>query len=124
MGLQEVEIRGFRSLKHVTWRPEKLNIVIGPNGSGKSNLLRAIALLQEGATGGLPDQVLRQGGIAPLLWDGESPELSWRIKTNPVKLGHSKATGALAYILVLKRLGATSSYRVEIEELAECPQVE
>lgn len=124
MGLQEVEIRGFRSLKHVTWRPEKLNIVIGPNGSGKSNFLRAIAMLQQGATGGLPNQVLRQGGIGPLLWDGESSELSWRIKTDPVTPGLNTVKSALTYELVLRRLGATSSYRVEMEQLASYAKVE
>jgi predicted ATPase len=124
MGLQKLQIRGFRSLKDLTWEPGKLNVVIGPNGSGKSNLLRAIALLQQSATGELPNAVLRQGGIAPLLWDGAVTEMSWKIKTDPVTPGRDSARNALTYELVLRRLGETSAYRVEQERLANYYRVE
>lgn len=124
MGLQRLHIRGFRSLKDVAWQPGKLNVVIGPNGSGKSNLLRAIAMLQQSATGELSDQILRQGGIAPLLWDGAVSELTWNIKTDPVAAGQDSVRNALTYELSLRRLGQTSSYRIEREQLANYYRVE
>src|SRR5688500_19002390 len=70
MKLQKLRVSGFRSLRDVAWEPGNLNVIIGPNGSGKSNLLRALTMLQESARGTLSASVLRQGGIAPLLWDG------------------------------------------------------
>ena len=77
MGIQELSIKGFRSLRDVTWRPGKLNVVIGPNGSGKSNLLTALELLRSAARGELAETILRMGGLAPLLWDGQAQELAW-----------------------------------------------
>jgi predicted ATPase len=72
MSIRRLIVEGFRSLRDVTWEPGKLNVVIGPNGSGKSNLLRALALLQKSASGELSQEVLRLGGIAPRLWDGQA----------------------------------------------------
>jgi len=124
MGIQKLEVKGFRSLRDVDWQPGQLNVVIGPNCSGKSNLLRTLALLQEAASGGLPQAVLRQGGIAPLLWDGSVNELVWTVKTDPVVYGHDKMRDALTYNLCLRQLGATSAYRVERELLANYYRVE
>jgi hypothetical protein len=47
------------------------------------HLLRALALLQRSARGELPADILDQGGIAPLLWDGQAKELAWAVKTDP-----------------------------------------
>lgn len=120
MSIQKLQIKGFRSLRDVTWEPGKLNVVIGPNGSGKSNLLRALGLLQQGANGEMPQAVLRQGGIAPLLWDGTATEVSWVLRTEPVGAGHAPIT----YELRLRQLGVTSAYRVEHELLADYRLVE
>jgi len=117
MGIQKLHIKGFRSLRDVEWEPGNLNIVIGPNCSGKSNLLRALALVQESASGGLPQAVLRQGGIGPLLWDASVTELSWRVRTDPVGSGHDKIRDALTYSVSLRQLGKTSAYRVDQELL-------
>lgn len=124
MGIQKLQIKGFRSLKNVTWEPGRLNVLIGPNGSGKSNLLRALALLQEGASGGLPEAVLKQGGIAPLLWDGSVTELAWILKTDPVEHGHDTTRDALTYDILLRQLGKTSAYRIEQELLANYYRME
>ncbi len=124
MGIQRLQVKGFRSLKDVRWEPSRLNVIIGPNGSGKSNLLWALALLQQGATGEMPQAVLRQGGIAPLLWDGKVTELSWIVKTDPVLPGYTSTLDALTYELRLRQLGATSAYRIEHELLANYYRVE
>jgi len=104
--IQRLQIKGFRSLRDVSWEPGRLNVLIGPNGSGKSNLLRALRLLQQSAQGELAEAILRQGGIGSLLWDGQEQELSWSVKADP-----------LTYELRLRQLGATSAYRVEYELL-------
>jgi predicted ATPase len=70
MKIIELEIEGFRSFKHVVWRPGDLNIVIGPNASGKSNLLRFFEMLSASAKGKLGDYVQNAGGMAALAWDG------------------------------------------------------
>ncbi|AUX46271.1 uncharacterized protein SOCE26_077760 [Sorangium cellulosum] len=118
MGIQKLSIAGFRSLRDVTWQPGRLNVVIGPNGSGKSNLLRALALLQKSAFGELPQEILRWGGIAPLLWDGAVQEISWTVRTDPLGRGRNSVTEALTYELRLRQLGGTSAYRIEHEQLA------
>jgi predicted ATPase len=109
MGIQELEIKGFRSLRHVLWRPGKLNVLIGPNGSGKSNLLQVLGLLKASMSGGLPREILDQGGIVPLLWDSREREIYWRLVTlqNPPD----------TYELTLRQIGSTSSYRIEEERL-------
>ncbi len=112
--IQRLQIKGFRSLRDVSWEPGRLNVLIGPNGSGKSNLLRALRLLQQSAQGGLAEAILRQGGIGSLLWDGQAQELSWFIRTDPVS---SVFGEAMSYELRLRQLGATSAYRVEYERL-------
>ncbi len=120
VSIRKVKIEGFRSLREVTWEPGKLNVVIGPNGSGKSNLLRALALLQKAGTGDLPQEIIRLGGIAPLLWDGQAKEIAWTVDTDAVNTPHVPAGTRLIYELRLRQLGASSVYRVEREQLSEC----
>ncbi|MEI7849213.1 MAG: AAA family ATPase, partial [Chloroflexota bacterium] len=72
MKILDLQIQGFRSLKEVSWKPGDLNLIIGPNGSGKSNLLKALEMLSISAHGGLNDQVLREGGMGSLVWDGQA----------------------------------------------------
>jgi len=107
MGIQEIKVEGFRSLRDVHWTPGQLNVVIGENGSGKSNLLYALQLLQDSAVGRLSTEILDQGGIGQILWDSrEGGELSWAVRTEDLR-----------YELALRRIGTTSSYRIEHELL-------
>jgi len=118
VSIQELSIKGFRSLRDVSWKPGKLNVVIGPNGSGKSNLMRALELLRFGALGELPREILRMGGIAPLLWDGQAQEISWKVRLDPLRPELDPRKGALTYELSLRQIGTTSSYRIAKEQLA------
>jgi predicted ATPase len=115
MGIQELEIRGFRSLRHVRWTPGRLNVLIGPNGSGKSNLLQALEFLNKVAENKLSEEVLRQGGIVPLLWDGKVQEISWQLKAAPqsANLRHIESI----YQLELRQLGSGSAFRIQRESL-------
>jgi predicted ATPase len=107
MSIQRVQIKGFRSLKDVTWTPGKLNVLIGPNASGKSNLLRALELLQQAAKSeALRESVIRQGGMAPLLWDGRAPAIEWKVDSSV--LADESTSYAFGYELSLSRVGASA----------------
>lgn len=41
VGILEIRVAGFCSLKEVVLRPGRLILLIGPNGSGPSSLLQA-----------------------------------------------------------------------------------
>lgn len=106
MGIESLEIKGFRSLRNVRWEPGRLNVLIGPNGSGKSNLLDACMLLQEAVLGQLEEGIIRRGGLAPLLWD-QREGTSWELTDD-----------ALIYGLTLQRLGQTGMFRIAGEQLS------
>jgi predicted ATPase len=111
MGIDKLEIKGFRSLRDVRWEPGRLNVLIGPNGSGKSNLLDACALLEEAAQGKLSEGLNRRGGLAPLLWDQREQSLSWHLQTTQLdKEKHS-------YSLALQQIGTTSNFNISREYL-------
>lgn len=71
MKIIKLVVDGFRSLKSQTWCPGDLNVLIGPNASGKSNLLRVLETLSVAARGGLGRYVQQEGGMDPILWDGQ-----------------------------------------------------
>ena len=74
-------------------------------------------MLQHAASGKLPEEVLSQGGIAPLLWDGQVDQVSWLLKTDPVSADRDRTREALTYTLRLRQLGGSSAFRVEDELL-------
>jgi predicted ATPase len=104
MYLEEIQIEGFRSLKSVTWKPGRLNVLIGPNGGGKSNLLRALDLLRVAATGGLRETILRMGGMVPLVWDGEARSIRFEVEY------HSEPVFPGKYIFQIDRLGNSGDF--------------
>ena len=53
MAIEQIQIRGFRSIRDLTLPLQQLNVVSGPNGCGKSNLYKAVRLLHEAASGRL-----------------------------------------------------------------------
>lgn len=124
MRILELEVEGYRSLKHVVWKPGRLNVVIGPNGSGKSNLLRVLELLTTAAKGGLGKYIQREGGIDPLLWDGQAEQLHFRVKMSPVNPARDETRDSLTYDLVLARIGKSSAFRIDSELLGNYFKVE
>ena len=111
MILEELKIEGFRSLKSVTWKPGRLNVLIGPNGGGKSNLLSALDLLRIAATGGLKEAILRMGGMTPIVWDGIAPQVRFSL----TQFDGSEQRATFNYDLELHRLGDRNSYAVGTE---------
>lgn len=119
MLLQELKADGFRSLKSVTWKPGRLNVLIGPNGGGKSNLLRALDLVRIAAVGDLGDAIIEMGGMAPLVWDGQAKEiqLSLRHVDDDAPSQGEAQLNELKYELLLKRLGKTGGFEIGKEDL-------
>jgi predicted ATPase len=114
MILEELKIEGFRSLKSVTWKPGRLNVLIGPNGGGKSNLLSALDLLRIAATGGLTKAILQMGGMTPLVWDGIAPQLRFAV----VQSDGDEQAKSFDYNLELNRLGDRTGYTVGNERFS------
>lgn len=103
--LTNIEIEGFRSLRHVKLDLTGLTVLIGPNGSGKSNLLDAFALMAEAATGRLSDGIAKRGGINTLLSRHGEEKIFWGFEFAPE--GEFLSEGApVFYKLQLRPVGA------------------
>ncbi len=109
MKIKQLDIKGFRSLKDVSWRPGDLNVVIGQNGTGKSNLLRMLELISASAQGRLSKYIQDAGGMGAIVWDGVAPSIYISLTTVEPEYG---------YAFGLVRLGATSSYIIRPELLS------
>ncbi len=70
MKLAKLEVQGYRSLRHIVWKPGDLNVLIGPNATGKTNLLRLLEFISMSAQGRMADHVQAEGGMQALYWDG------------------------------------------------------
>jgi predicted ATPase len=117
MKLLQIDIQGYRSLNDISWSPGNLNVIIGPNGSGKSNLLRGMELLAASAQGRLSQQVLRDGGMGALLWDGQADQIVFHLAANLAEPEQSSAARKIDYRLQLSQIGKSSSYRIDEEIL-------
>jgi len=108
MKIKQLDIKGFRSLKDVSWQPGDLNVVIGQNGTGKSNLLRIFELIAASAQGRLSKHIQAAGGMGAIVWDGVSPSISIRLVFEQLNY---------EYEMELSRIGQSTSYRVQSESL-------
>ncbi len=118
MKITELKVRGYRSLRDVVWRPGDLNVLIGPNGDGKSNLLGVLQLLNAAANGRLSKWVQQEGGMLPMVWDGQAERIDLEMNTLQID-GESGVPQGLrrSYHLGLGRVGVSGAYRVEDEHL-------
>jgi len=60
--IDEITIKGFKSIQEQSISLGQMNVLIGTNGSGKSNFLEAIAMLSASAEGGIDYQKLSSKG--------------------------------------------------------------
>jgi predicted ATPase len=70
MGIRELRIAGYRSLRDLVLPLSQLNVFTGPNGCGKSNLYRALVLTAAAARGALARALAEEGGMPSALWAG------------------------------------------------------
>ena len=124
MKIENLRVRGFRSLADVEWEPGDLNVIIGPNASGKSNVLRILEMLANSARGKLGDYVQTEGGMQPLVWDGRSNAITVAVKTSPTEQHRDPVADRLTYELSLVHLKGTSTYRIQHELLGKFHLVE
>jgi len=124
MKILSLNVKGFRSLKDVSWEPGDLNVVIGPNATGKSNLLRMLELISVSAGGGLGKHVQRWGGMVPLVWDGTSEEIGYKVKTSPVDPRRDIDRDSLTYEFAMERIGKSGAFRIGHELLGNYNPVE
>jgi predicted ATPase len=117
MKIIKLKVEGFRSLRSESWAPGDLNILIGPNASGKSNVLRVLEMISVASRGGLGKHIQQEGGMEPLLWDGQVDQVKLTVKTTPADHTRDSERDALTYQLFLSRIGRTSDYRIEFEQL-------
>jgi len=117
MKILRLDIKGFRSLKDISWTPGDLNVVIGPNGTGKSNLLRMLELISVSAQGRLGKYIQKSGGMEPLVWDGISDSICFDIKSSRLLPSWSTERNWLTYGVELSRLGKSGTYSIGREKL-------
>lgn len=63
--IDQIQIRGFKSIENVAFEPGRVNVFVGANGSGKSNLLEAIGVLSAAVSGRVDDEALLRRGVRP-----------------------------------------------------------
>lgn len=119
MKIIDLEVKGYRSLKNISWKPSDLNILIGPNGSGKSNLLRMLEVISVSAKGQLGKHVQRAGGMDAIVWDGSAEEIRFAVKATPAEEKKSPASHSLTYKMTFGRLGKSSGYSINYEVLGD-----
>ena len=78
--ISELEVRGYKSIRHQCIQMGPLNVLIGANGSGKSNLVSFFKMLNFAMTDSLSLFVARSGGGDGLLYYGakNTPQLVGR----------------------------------------------
>lgn len=71
MGLTDIHIAGYRSVRSIHFPVRQLSVLVGANGVGKTNLYRALELVRAAATGEFAREIAREGGLASVLWAGD-----------------------------------------------------
>lgn len=87
MGLTDIHIAGYRSIRSIHFPIRQLSVLVGANGVGKTNLYRALELVRAAATGEFAREIAREGGLASVMWAGkrkthEQPRLSLAVTLN------------------------------------------
>ena len=67
LNLDQIAIKGFRSIRDQDIQLGPLNLLVGDSGSGKSNLLDAFSLLSDMRDGRLQHHITQAGGITNIL---------------------------------------------------------
>lgn len=92
MGLTDIHIAGYRSVRSIHFPVRQLSVLVGANGVGKTNLYRALELVRAAATGELSHSIAREGGLGSAMWAGErkaneKPRMVLRVGLDDVLAG-------------------------------------
>jgi predicted ATPase len=117
MKILSLSIQDFRSLRDVCWRPGDLNVLIGPNGSGKTNLVVLLKLIAASAQARLAENIVKLGGIIPLVWDRRADGFGFQLQTTGVKPGSKRPGAELSYDCSIKAKGRADFFQINVEEL-------
>ncbi len=102
MGIREIQVAGYRSVRDIRLRLRPLNVLTGPNASGKSNLYNSVFLLAKAAAGGLAQAIADEGGMPSVLWAGARRTRSSNpARREPVRLKLGVKTDDFCYELTL-----------------------
>jgi len=71
MGLTQIGIAGYRSIRNLNLPLRRLTVLVGGNGVGKTNLYRSLELLSAAARGTLAEEIAREGGLGSVMYAGE-----------------------------------------------------
>lgn len=96
MALHELRVEGYRSIRKLRLKLQKINVLTGPNGCGKSNLYNSMVLLARAAAGGFARAMAEEGGMPSVLWAGPRKQLR---KKEPVRLQLAVVTDEFSYEL-------------------------
>lgn len=71
MGLVNIGITGYRSIRRLHVPLRRLTVLVGGNGVGKTNIYRSLEMLSAAARGTLAEEVAREGGLGSVMYAGE-----------------------------------------------------
>lgn len=71
MGLTDIGIAGYRSIRKLRLPLRRLTVLVGGNGVGKTNLYRSLELISAAARGTLAEELAREGGLGSVMFAGE-----------------------------------------------------
>lgn len=117
--IEEIRIRGYRSMEDVQVHLGPLNVIIGPNGVGKSSFLDVLSFLSEalGRREPLGRLLSKRGGIGRLLTLGRRDSIEIGISTRPLDAAGGMSSGPLRYDLEIAAAGI--GYSIAKENLAQ-----
>jgi len=100
VGLREIHVSGYRSVRELRLKLQQINVLTGPNASGKSNLYNSVFLLAKAAAGGFAQVIAEEGGMPSVLWAGARKSRSLgSVKLEPVRMSLGVKTDTFNYEL-------------------------
>ena len=86
MAIKELSVIGYRSVRQIRLKLERLNLIGGPNGCGKSNLYNVMPLLSGAAKGDFAKTIAGEGGMPSVLWAGVQKRFGHKPEPRRMKL--------------------------------------
>jgi len=72
--IKRLQVKNYKSLKHLDIELGKRNILVGPNMSGKSNFIDCLKFMTHMCISGVTQAFLSRGGFPEVIWKGGDAE--------------------------------------------------